>query len=133
MNCCSLASVSRAVDRVASGSESIVVSAGYLLVEINQLHLAVDELCRVEDTRVMLEECERRSDETWGSCNRPGQSHDVARAGQREGLGAFWSSGVRPSIIATDARRAFTSKSTIVPGTQLKSRMRRDPFPSSPE
>ena len=49
------------------------------------------------------------------------QSHDVARAGQREGLGAFWSSGVRPSIIATDARRAFTSKSTIVPGTQLKS------------
>lgn len=72
-----------------------MVGAGCLLVEINQLHLAVDELCRVEDTRVMLEECERRSDETWGSCNRPGQSHDVARAGQREGLGAFWSSGVR--------------------------------------
>lgn len=66
----------------------MMVSAGFLLVEINQLHLAVDELCRVEDTRVMLEECERRSDETWGSCNRPSQSHDVARAGQREGLGS---------------------------------------------
>ena len=68
-----------------------------------------------------------------GSRDRPPQSHDVVRASQREGLGAVWSSGVRPSIIANDARRAFTSRSTIAPGTQLNPRMRRDPCPSSPE
>ena len=41
MKLCSLASVSWAVDRVVSGSENIMVSAGCLLVEINQLALGV--------------------------------------------------------------------------------------------
>jgi hypothetical protein len=41
LNLCSLASVSWAVDRVVSGSESMMVSAGCWLVEINQLALGV--------------------------------------------------------------------------------------------
>jgi hypothetical protein len=66
VNLCSLESVSCAVDRVVSGRESMIVSAGCVLVEINELRLIEDVQRAVSrrDTRTwMLRKCERWSDE----------------------------------------------------------------------
>jgi len=137
---CRPGSASRAVDRLESGSESMVLVVGYVSVEISLLSSCSRWNCRKSrlrsggcmPARISVGAQVRKLACQVGSRDSPRSSHDRgARANyKRERLGCILeSSGVRSSIIATDARRAFTSKTTIAPGTRLESRSCRDPCP----
>lgn len=136
-NFCWVASASRAVDRLVSERDSMVVSGGCLLVKIKKLArwARLGILCVIKSNFVVaLCMCGRGG----GCCERGRKSrlragHVKLALDQREAVGACWSSGVRSFIIATDARRAFTSTFAIAPDAPLKPRMHRDPCPRSPQ